>query len=30
MARKRWKLEVALTKNADRWVITVRVIFFAR
>jgi hypothetical protein len=27
MARKRWKLEVALTKNADRWVITVRVTF---
>ncbi len=27
MSRPRWKLEVALAKYADRWVITVRISF---
>lgn len=27
MSLKRWKLEVSLTKNADRWSITVRISF---
>ncbi len=27
MSRRRWKLEVSLTKDADRWIITVRISF---
>jgi len=27
MTRKRWTLEIRLTKNADRWVLTVRIHF---
>jgi len=27
MSRMRWKLEIGLTKNADRWVLTVRIHF---
>ncbi len=27
MSRRRWKLEVSLTKNAERWVITLRITF---
>lgn len=26
MSRKRWTLEISLTKNADRWMVTVRII----
>ncbi len=27
MSLRRWKLEVSLAKDADRWIITVRIVF---